>query len=221
VKPVDSAAAKKPEVPAKKVTTPEGVRIMRESLGLCGILEPVEFRRNRIDDAERMIERAVSSGHVSPADAEIVMKKIAAAKDKKVFRVINKSDREVLVGKVRLRHGGIHVFAFPGSVPADMKIVCPGFVPVKIGDEADGNTIRITPDCLKPGKVAVTVPPTGEGVVCRIDDRQVAPGTVMLMPGAHECIYVRPGFMPQSVPFFVETGKPMKLSPPMPWTENK
>ena len=205
----------------ENVTTPEGVRIMRESLKLSAVLEPVEFRRNRIDDAERMLKRGVESGVVSRKDAELVMKNIEAEKGKIVFRVINRSDREVSVGNVRMKHGEKRVFVYPGSVPADMRIGCTGFVPVRIGDDADGNTIRITPDCLKLEKVSVTVPVLEKGVSCRIDDKVVAAGVVRLMPGAHECMYTRPGFAPQSMPFFVEMAKPVKLPAPLPWTEKR
>ena len=207
--------------PSEIVTTSEGVRIMRECLKLSAVLEPVEFRRNRIDDAERMLKRGVSSGEVSRKDAELVMKNIEAEKGKIVFRVINRSDREVSVGNVRMKHGEKRVFVYPGSVPADMRIGCTGFVPVRIGDDADGNTIRITPDCLKLEKVSVTVPVLEKGVSCRIDDKVVAAGVVRLMPGAHECMYTRPGFAPQSMPFFVEMAKPVKLPAPLPWTEKR
>lgn len=207
--------------PPENVTTPEGVRIMRESLKLSAVLEPVEFRRNRIDDAERMLKRGVESGGVSRKDAELVMKNINVERGKIVFRIINRSDREVSVGNVRIKHGDKHVFVCPGSVPPGMKISCEGFMPVDIGNDADGNTIRITPDCLKLERVPVSVPALEKGVLCWIDDKETSPGVIRLMPGAHECTYTRAGFAPQSMPFFVEMAKPVKLPAPLPWTEKK
>lgn len=208
-----------PEEHAKKVSTPEGVRIMRESLALCSMLDPVEFRRNRIEDAERMLTRGVSSGDITSADAGMVAKKINDAKSRIVFRVINKSDRDLHVGEKLLKHGGEQIFWFSGSVPTGMRISCAGFVPMKIGNDVDGSTIRITPDCLLMEKVPVTIPAFPKDVSCVIDDAVVAPGVVKLMPGAHECTYTRPGYSPQSLPFFVEMAKPMELSPPMQWSE--
>ena len=94
-------------------------------------------------------------------------------------------------------------------------------MPIDIGNDVDGDTIRITPGCFKLEKVSVTVPVLEKGVSCRIDDKVVASGVIKLMPGAHECTYTRVGFAPQSMPFFVEMAKPVKLPAPLPWTESR
>lgn len=205
----------------KKDSTLEGKRIISIAQELCSVLEPVEFRRNRIDDAERILKRAISAGDISDADSESAMQKVREAKSKIVFRVINKSDMVIYAGDVMLKHGDKHIFVLNDSVPEDMTISCTGFVPIKIGNDVDGSTIRITPDYLKLEKVRVTIPSLPKDVSCQIDGALVAPGEVNLMPGAHECLYTRPGFAPQSMPFFVEMSKPMNLPPPMLWKKDQ
>ena len=80
----------------KKDSTLEGKRIISIAQELCSVLEPVEFRRNRIDDAERILKRAISAGDISDADSESAMQKVREAKSKIVFRVINKSDMVII-----------------------------------------------------------------------------------------------------------------------------
>ena len=68
-------------------------------------------------------------------------------------------------------------------------------------------------------RVAVSVGNLETGVVCRVDGIPALGGTIRLMPGSHECIYSKPDYIEQSLPFLVEPGTQCSLPRPYTWRE--
>lgn len=192
-------------------------RLVGDCRALCDSLEPVESRRNRLDDAEQMLSEGVAAGIVAKGTAEALRSEIRDRRDWTVFRVSNRTGREIAVGSERIGNGKQQIFVFTNAVPLSIAVTCKGFDPLGLTHEDDGRTIRVSRESLSAQGVAVTVPKLPAGVSCQIDGQTVKSGTLKLMPGFHECIYRKADSKDQSVPFTIDFGVPMTLAAPGPW----
>ena len=200
-----------------------GVREMlvrQECAELCAILEPVESRMNRLAEAMRELESAHSEGVLSKAVFDQLSAEIRAQQKHVVFTVVNKSDRDVIVGTTALANGERRTFSFTNAVPEGFSIRCLGFEPIPLSASSNGRTIALTPELFVMERVEVTIPVLDKEVTCRIDGAPVRSGTIKIMPGAHECLYMRNGHESQVIPFFVDVGRPTQLPPPGFWIPN-
>ena len=192
-------------------------QIQRECAELCSILEPVEFRSSRLDDAMRNLEAGRSEGVLSQSAFDRLSALVRAQRKHVVFTVVNKSDHDVVVGTTPLANGDRKTFSFTNAVPDGFSIRCLGYEPIPLGAESNERTISLTPEYLVLERVDVTVPKLEDDVTCSIDSAPVRPGVVKILPGAHECLYMRKGYENQAMPFLVEAGRPVRLPSPGPW----
>ena len=193
-------------------------RILADCRELCETLEPVEYRASRLDDAERRIRAAYKDGTVDDATLGEFLEEIKRRRETIVMRVVNKSDREVVVGDDTIPNGEQRVYSFTNGIPKGLAASCRGFKPVAISEWMNGRTLKLTPYDLEVERVDVTVPDVGPNVVCRIDGAPVKRGVVKVMPGSHECSYFKNGYEVQTIPFLVEIATPTSLPSPGPWT---
>ena len=191
--------------------------LVMECRELCDALEPVEYRSSRLNDAELRMRRAFAGGMVGSAEMDAFLEGLKLRRATMVFRVVNKSDRDISVAGEKLANGAQRVFSFTNGIPAGASISCEGFKPLPITSFMDGRTLNLTPDYLEMERVEVIVPELEEGVSCRIDRVPVKPGRVHVMPGFHEVSYIKDGCETQVIPFRVMLARPMTLSRPGPW----
>ena len=192
-------------------------QLLVECRELCETREPVEYRSNRLFDAEHRVKNAYAAGVIDEQTSKELLDEIKRYRAMAVFRVVNKSDHEIAVGDVVVANGEQKVFSFTNGIPKGLAVVSRGFKPFPLDASVNGRTLKLTPNYLDLESVAVTVPNLGRDVICRIDNIPTRSGVAKVMPGLHECSYVRDGYETQVLPFLVELAKPIKLPPPGPW----
>ena len=180
---------------------------------------PAETRMSRLVEAETLLKSEIASGRVADSDAEGILSEIAKRRLWTVFEVDNRSGIDLDIDGTVVPHGTTKPFVYTNDVPADLAATCAGYEPFVFGPQLNGRNIRLLPEYFTMLRVPMTLETQEKGVTCRVDGLMVRGGKVHLMPGTHECVYSRPDWRSQSLPFRVEPDRPAALPNPGPWKE--
>lgn len=195
----------------------EAKALRDECLSLCDMVEPVDSRSSRLDEAELRLKQGRAGNLIDEKAAGEIAAEIERRRSWVVFGIVNNTDHELEIDGIRLKVGESHVFTYTNAPPEQLAATSVGFEPLPLGRQTNGKTLRLLPEHFTMLKVAVKAEKLPEGVACHVDGRPVTSGEIKLLPGSHECLYTRKDYRSQTIPFRLEPGTPSALPPPEEW----
>ena len=179
--------------------------------------EPIESRQNRLEEAGRLLKKAVSSDGILTEDtAKPIAEEIKSRSRWAVGRVHNRCGRDIVVGGVPVAAGKTELLVFKEGLPSTWTCRVIGYEPKDLSREFDGREISISENDLVPLDVKVSLPELDGGVACFFKDAEVR-GSVSLKPGTYAFVYRRKGFQDQTVRMDVPLGEDCTLTRPGEW----
>lgn len=210
------SAEPSPERPKDDPYAEMRIKVASQCFALINKLEPVETRRERIDEARNLMEENSVNGIIDDVFAKNLAEKIDERRKWVVGVVSNATDRSVAVAGRTISAGGAELFKFESGLPDKWSCSAEGYDDVPLKRDFDGRTLVVSGEDLIPRVVTMGFPRLDKGVECIYGRRSVV-GALSLRPGLYECRYTRPGYVDQLVPFSVEFNRDGELPAPGEW----
>lgn len=193
-------------------------RSVRRQCAAKLVVEPVETRQERLDEAGTILTRAVAIDHALTEDeAKTLYAAIEARRKWVVGKVVNETSDELLVGGRKVAAGQTTLLQFEEGLPEKWTVERSGFVPKTLMRDFDGVTLRFVESDFSAKNVVVRLPDLAPGVAAYLGGIQV-PSAFPLKPGEYELVYRRKGCCDQSVRFVVRSGNvDGEIPPPGDW----
>lgn len=180
--------------------------------------EPFGDRRKRISDARAMLT-SEDAGLYSRQELEGFRRSIVKCEKLVVGELRNACGEELTADNRKISDGERVLFRFPEGNPEAHFMSLEGYKPRPFPKDIDGRSVVVQLKDFSLAPVNVSRPKLDDSVECYVDGKILLEDGLLLMPGHHECVYVRKGYEKQSIKFDINKGvRSMVIPSPERWS---